>query len=439
MVWIVVDDRKLPTGRLSRLSQMARVGARSGLALLGKGDGSAAAEHAAQLLGNLRGLATKVGQMASYVDGFVPPEQSAAYARALAGLQSATPSSPFSQVRALLEAELGGTLEARFASFEQRPFASASIGQVHRARLHDGREVAVKVQHPDIASALEADLGSGGAIASMVALLGPRTLSPDAIFREIAARFREELDYALEARRQTQYRELYSGDSAIHIPYVVASHSSRRVLTSEFVHGLDFEAATRTQPAIRRRYAEVLWRFVFSNILVHHLFNADPHPGNYLFHEDGRVTFLDFGCMQELPTDYVAAVRDMHHAALRRDEASFRAALRSGLQTLPGAYEEQLCQYLWRCFAPLQSSPFHIQHDYVSQVVRGIFDLKQHMLNKRSNPTPTAPSVMLLNRLQFGFYSVRARLDVEADYAAVDRAILEASTPAAREDHPPSE
>jgi predicted unusual protein kinase regulating ubiquinone biosynthesis (AarF/ABC1/UbiB family) len=421
----VVDDRQLPTKRLSRLAQMARVGARSGLSLLGKGDGSAAAEHAAQLLGNLRGLAAKVGQMASYVDGLVPPEQSAAYARALAGLQSATPSSPFAEVRALLEAELGAGLAERFASFEERPFASASIGQVHRARLHDGREVAVKVQHPGIAAALEADLGSGGAIASMISMFGPRTLSPEAMFREISARFREELDYALEARRQTQFRSLYAGDPLIHIPQIVESHSSRRVMTSEFVRGLDFEAATRTSAAARRGYAEVLWRFVFSNILVHRLFNADPHPGNYLFHEDGRVTFLDFGCMQELPADYVAAVRDMHRAALRGDEASFRAALRTSLSTVPGAYEDHLSRYLWRCYAPITRSPYHMERAYVSEVVRSIFEMKQHMMNKRSNPTPIPAGVLLLNRLQFGFYSVLARLDVDADYARVDRSILE--------------
>lgn len=404
---------------------MARVGARSGLSLLGKGDGSGAAEQAALLLGNLRGLAAKVGQMASYVDGMLPPEQSAAYARALAGLQSATPSSPFAQVRALLEEELGGNLEQRFAHFEERPFASASIGQVHRARLHDGRDVAVKVQHPGIASALEADLGNGGVIAGLVSMLGPRTLSPESMFREIAARFREELDYALEARRQSQFRDLYAGDPRIHIPRVIESHSGARVLTSELVRGLEFEAAVRAAPAARRGYAQVLWRFVFSNILVHEVFNADPHPGNYLFHEDGRVTFLDFGCMQELPADYVAAVRDMHRAALARDEDAFRAAARRGLATVPGAYEDHLLGYLWRCFTPLTRSPYHMQRAYVSEVVRGIFELKQHMLSKRSNPTPIPAGVLLLNRLQFGFYSVLARFDVETDYAAVERAILD--------------
>jgi predicted unusual protein kinase regulating ubiquinone biosynthesis (AarF/ABC1/UbiB family) len=405
---------------------MARVGARSGLALLGKGDGSAAAQQAAELLGNLRGLAAKVGQMASYVDGLIPPEQSAAYARALYGLQKATVSSPFPQVRALLEQELAASLDQLFARFEERPFASASIGQVHRARLHDGREVAVKVQHPGIASALEADLGSGGAIAGFVSLLGPRTLSPESMFREIAARFREELDYALEARRQSQFRDLYAADAFIHIPYVVEGHSSRRVLTSEFVYGQDFEAATHTGPATRRGYARVLWQFVFSNILVHGLFNADPHPGNYLFHEHGRVTFLDFGCMQQLPADYVKAMRDMHRAALRDDEASFRAAARAGLSTTPGAYETELSSYLWRCFEPLTRSPYRIERAYVAGVVRGIVELKQHMLKKSSNPTPMPEGVLLLNRLQFGFYSVLARLDVDVDYAAVDGEILAA-------------
>ncbi len=420
----MAEERVLPTKRLRRLQEMARVGARSGLALLGGGDGAKAAQHAADLLGNLRGLAAKVGQMASYVDGLIPDGQSAAYARFLSSLQASAPSSPFAEVRNLLEHELAASVEERFAAFEEAPFASASIGQVHRARMHDRREVAVKIQHPGIADALEADLSSAGVVASLVSALTPKGVQADAIYQEIAARFREELDYELEARRQSEFRELFAGDPRIHVPRIFATHSSRRVLTSELVRGLDFNAAIGTDLLVRRAYAQVLWRFVFTSILAHGQFNADPHPGNYLFHSDGRVTFLDFGCIQKLPAAYVEAMRGMHKAALNCDEAAFHEAARAGLNTVAGAYEEALLAYLWRCYEPLRRSPYRIERKYVAEVVRGIQGVKQHMMKKSSNPTPTPPGVMLLNRLQFGFYSVLARLQVDVDYAKVDREIL---------------
>jgi len=149
-------EQKLPTGILSRLSGMAQVAARTGFSALKGDDGTAAAEKAAQVLGNLRGLASKVGQMASYVDGIVPDAQSEAYARVLSKLQSATPASPFDAVRATIENELGVPFTQAFARFEAEPIASASIGQVHRARLASGEEVAVKVQHAGMAQAMEA-------------------------------------------------------------------------------------------------------------------------------------------------------------------------------------------------------------------------------------------------------------------------------------------
>ena len=183
------EERELPLGRLARLSRIARVGARSGLSLLGGGDGSEAAAQAVELLGNLRGLAAKVGQMASYVDGVVPEPHREAYERLLGKLQRATTASPFVQVKAVVEAELGQPLEALFACFDVEPMASASIGQVHRAVLADGREVAVKVQHPGIETAVEQDLANAGAMASLVSTLGPRAMNVRGVHDEVAERF----------------------------------------------------------------------------------------------------------------------------------------------------------------------------------------------------------------------------------------------------------
>jgi predicted unusual protein kinase regulating ubiquinone biosynthesis (AarF/ABC1/UbiB family) len=419
------DQRKVPTGRLARLTNMARVGVRTGMSVLGGGEGSGAAEQAAALLGNLRGIAAKVGQMASYVDGMIPEPQRAAYERVLSSLQTATASSPFAEVQALLEAELGRSLVQAFAEFEPEPIASASIGQVHRARLHDGRAVAVKVQHPGIEQAIEADLKSAGSLTSVISLLGPRTMNPESVFEEVVERFREELDYEHEAAQQAAFAEMHRDDPRIHVPAVIASHSSKRVLCSELATGHSFSEAIAAEPSLRRSYAELLWHFVFKGVLQHGRFNADPHPGNFLFYPDGRITFLDYGCIQVLAPHQLQSARQMHGSTVAGDEAAFRRAAAVISETKPGPYETELLGYLWRCYEPLKHRPFHMTSEYVSGVVRGIQDLKGHMLRKTSNVTPIPRGLVFTNRLQFGFYSVLARFDVPADYAGITRALLE--------------
>jgi predicted unusual protein kinase regulating ubiquinone biosynthesis (AarF/ABC1/UbiB family) len=417
-------ERDVPVGRWARLSRVARVGARSGFAMIGGGEGTEAAEQALDLLSNLRGLAAKVGQMASYVDGLVPDEQRAAYERVLRGLRAATNSSPFAKIKPLIERELGQSLEQLFAEFDAEPIASASIGQVHRARLHDGTEVAVKVQHPGMEAAIEVDLSSAGAVVGFASRIMPSALNVREIHAEIAHSFREELDYRLEAERQATFARFFAAEKQIHVPAVFTSHSSQRVLTSELVRGLGFDDITQLPAERRREYAEVLWRFVFKAILVGGLFNADPHPGNYIFHEDGRISFLDFGCVQRLDPIMLESAREMHAAAVDGQHARFRQAAARGCRTQPGPYETELLDYLWYCYAPVRSAPFRIDSTYVADVVRSTQNLKKHMFNKRSNITPVPPGIILTNRLQFGFYSVLARLDAAVDYAALDREIL---------------
>jgi predicted unusual protein kinase regulating ubiquinone biosynthesis (AarF/ABC1/UbiB family) len=413
-----------PTRRLARLLRLAEVGARSGGALLYQRSADAAARRAAEVLGNLRGLAAKVGQMASYVDGFVPEAQREAYQRALVGLQAAAPRSSPEAARALVERELGQPVEALFESWEAEPFASASIGQVHRAVLRDGLEVAVKVQHPGIEAAVESDLSNVGLIESLVSGLGPKSLNARAIYEVIRERFREELDYRLEASQVTFFADLHRGDSQIHIPRVVASHSSRRVLTTQLTLGMTLDEAAESDAGLRQKFARALWRFVFKGNLVGGRFNADPHPGNYVFHADGRVSFLDFGCVQVLEPRHVICARDAHWAAIRRDEPTFRRHVASLLGTRGGSYETTALGYSRHCFQPLFAAPFCIDRAYVTELADWIMVLKQQMFAKDGSFVQLPPNMVFLNRLQFGFYSVLARLNVSVDYAAVEREFL---------------
>jgi predicted unusual protein kinase regulating ubiquinone biosynthesis (AarF/ABC1/UbiB family) len=406
------------------LVRVASVGARTGATVLLSSRSNSAAERAAEVLGTLRGLATKVGQMMSYVDGFLPESQREAFEQAMRPLQANAPTSNPAQVEAVIVSELGAPLTDLFAEFEAAPIASASIGQVHRARMKDGREVAVKVQHPRIDEAIENDLQNAGMIEAMVSLLGPKAMNARAVFEVVKQRFREELDYELEAERQRCFANVHAGDPSIRIPGVIEERSSRRVLTSEYVRGSSLEEAAREVPELRRRYAETLWRFVFRGYLVGGVFNADPHPGNYLFHSDGSVTFLDFGCVQPLGESQLLRSRRVHHAALSRDEAEFERRIIELLNLRGGTYQAAAMSYTRRCFDPLFSSPFHMTRSYVGQLVQTIQELKKTMFAKDRSFVPLPPNMVFMNRLQFGFYSVLARLDVPADYHAVESSFL---------------
>ncbi|MCC6555312.1 MAG: AarF/ABC1/UbiB kinase family protein [Polyangiaceae bacterium] len=420
----MTDEKKLPAGRLGRLVRLAGLGARTGASLLLSSDGAGAAKQAAEVLGTMRGLAAKVGQMASYVDGIVPEHQREAYETALRGLRAAAPTSSPAAIRGVVEEELGAPIDRLFAAWEDAPFASASIGQVHRAALEDGREVAVKVQHPGIARAVESDLENAGMIEGMVGALGPRELNSKAVLEEIKARFREELDYELEAARQRQFQRLHAGDPAIRIPSVIEHRSSRRVLTTELVAGKSLEDVAAAPEAERRAYAETLWRFVFKGNLVGGMFNADPHPGNYLFQDGGSIAFLDFGCVQPIEGERLEHARALHLAALRGDDREFRRVAAVILETRGGRYEEMATAFSRRSFEPIFHSSFRVTRGYVSSLVEGVKELKQTLFQKDGRFAPLPPGMLFMNRLQFGFYSILSRLDVEVGYADVEASFL---------------
>jgi predicted unusual protein kinase regulating ubiquinone biosynthesis (AarF/ABC1/UbiB family) len=416
------DGKKVPEGRLARAMKLGFGGAKTGARLLFGGHKGAAAQ-AADMLGNLRGLAAKVGQIASYVDGIIPEEHRAVFDVALGALRNAAPVSPPAAIRALVIAELGRPPEEIFARFDITPFASASIGQVHRATTHAGEDVAVKIQHPDIELAVRADLDNAKLMESMIGFSTRRIGSKEAL-AEIRERFLEELDYALEAKRQAQFAALFANEPKIRIPKVLTALSSKRVLTSEFVTGMTLDEAVTRSEAERVAHCETLWRFVFSGNLIGGMFNADPHPGNYLFGTAGVVTFLDFGCVQPLPADHVAKARQLHRDAIARDESAFVTSVRALLHTVPGVYEDWAIAYSRACFAPMFAAPFTIDRAYSTSLVTRMVELRRILPRKDTGYVPLRPGMLFMNRLQFGFYSVLARFAVAVDYAAVEAQIL---------------
>lgn len=422
----------IPSGRLGRMARLGALAVSAASAAVRGKPAEVAAEHAAEVLGNLRGLAAKIGQMASYVDGVVPEDKRDAFERSLKVLRSQAPRSKPSEIRALVETELGAPIDQLFASWDDEPLASASIGQVHRARLHDdtanglgGLEVAVKVQHPGVRKAVESDLASASVLESLGAALGGRRFDTKGNLEIIRERFREELDYELEASRVEAFTRIHEGDEAIIIPRVVRERSSKSVLTTEFVRGRALEDVANDSEDARRAFAETLWRFVFKGNLVGEMFNADPHPGNYLFQEDGRIAFLDFGCVQVLAKERHPAAIRMHRAAIERDERAFREGVLGLVDTKPGELEGLATRYVRLCFEPLFASPYRMTREYAASLVAG---MKEMAVVARKLPIEQVfampPEMLFVNRLQFGFYSVLARLDVEVDYARVESAFL---------------
>jgi len=314
-----------------------------------------------------------------------------------------------------------------FVEWNDDPIASASIGQVHRARLPDGTAVAVKVQHPGIRDAVENDLANASVLEALVGAVGGRRFDSKTLFEVVRERFREELDYTLEAERLRSFAALHADDPTVKVPPVWGSHSSPSVLTTTFIEGASFEEALTATEADRVAFAKTMWRFVFKGNLVGGMFNADPHPGNYVFHDGGRVTFLDYGCVQVISDRHRPIARALHRAALAHDEAAFDAAVSAMIDAKPGALERMGRHFCRSCFQPLFGSPYRVTRAYAASLVD---EFKAMTAAARKLPPEEfftmPPEMLFMNRLQFGFYSVLARLDVEVDYASVERGFLTA-------------
>ncbi|MBF6180076.1 ABC1 kinase family protein [Nocardia otitidiscaviarum] len=271
------------------------------------------AERVVAVLGSMRGVAMKFGQLLSLVDpGIVAAEHRDLFQSTLASLQDSAPRVPWERMRRHLESELGAKLEVVFDEFDPRPVAAASIGQVYRARLPDGREVAVKAQYPDIASMVVADLANLRTLLTAYRLIHPR-LDTAALADEIELRMREELDYRLEARHTGRLAAEFRGHPFIRIPDIVPELSGQRVIVMDWLDGRPLRAAYDAPRAERDRIAEILFRFYCGTPHLLRFYSADPHPGNVLLLADGAVGFVDFGLCQALD----AATAEAEAAALR--------------------------------------------------------------------------------------------------------------------------
>ena len=272
-------------------------------------------------LGQMRGAAMKVGQLISMVefDG-LPEDQQEELQRKLAALRDDVAPVAFSDLEKLLREELGGPLERVFSDFDERAFAAASIGQVHRATTLGGDDVAVKIQYPGVAEAVDTDMRNATLLLPLVRRLAPG-LDGKALAAELRERIGGELDYELEAQNHRRIERLMRGHPFVRVPHVHTDLSTRRVLVTEYVEGERFEEVRREDEATRDRYGEIVFRFFFGLLYRDRIALGDPHPGNYLLCPDGRVCFLDFGLLRDIDARRIDKERAI---ALRRRATATR-------------------------------------------------------------------------------------------------------------------
>ncbi len=378
------DGDGIGRGRLRRTAPLAALTARTAgeavvVGLRSKLAGSDStefhvrtAERYAELLGRSKGALMKAGQMLSFVSAnpAVPAEFQSIYQTALTRLRDDAPPMAPELARSVLERELGRWTESVFAQFEWEPLAAASIGQVHAARLHDGRDVAVKIQYPGVAGAICADLKNTELLSTFLGLLfglSPRKTSFDlrGAAREMSVRITEELDYRLEAANQAEFAGIYRGHPFIHVPEVIGELCTGRVLTQELVQGKSWSDALACGQELRDSWGEAIYRFVYATNMRFCLFNADPHPGNFLFHDDGRVSFLDYGCVKRFGREQVDVMIAIGRACLREDVlGTWQACVESGFcrSTDPVTPEEVYAYWrepweLWWAEQPFTVTP----------------------------------------------------------------------------------
>jgi predicted unusual protein kinase regulating ubiquinone biosynthesis (AarF/ABC1/UbiB family) len=390
------------------------------------------AEDVADTLGAMKGVMMKIGQMASYVDDGLSP----AVRRTLARLQDSVPPMRPELAATVVAEELGGPPERAFACWDPEPIAAASIGQVHRAVTLDGQAVAVKVQYPGIADMMAADLRNVALLRRILRITAPAQ-DVDALLAEVRDRVLEELDYRREAANQQRFAAYYRGHPTIHVPAIISELSTRRVLTTELSDGARFAELASWQQRERDLAAETIYRFVFRSLYEVGAFNGDPHPGNYLFHRGGRVTFLDFGLVKHFTAAELEPLLRMNRdICIEHDPEAFRRTLESAGFLRPGApaSTEAIVEHLAVFYETIREpGPLTITSDYASSVVRRFFDVRSPLAEYIAIPQ----SYVILQRINLGLFAILGELSATADWRAISEEIwpsvrAPASTPMGR-------
>ncbi len=434
-------DNRLRTGRVQRLAQVGGAAASQALRQTGtraanvvrSKEGSELAMERRQLeatrqivavLGGMKGAAMKIGQVLSFMDlGLVPEEHRDEFQAELARLRDSAPPVDFEQMRKVIEQELEEPISGPFSEFDPEPLAAASIGQVYRATLRaDGREVAVKVQYPGIADAVRADMKNLGLILRLVRRMTPR-LDVKALGAEIRDRITEELDYELEAANQRSMGRLYRGHPFIVVPEVITALSRERVLVTELVSGQPFEGIRAEPEQVRDRVGEIVFRFYYGSMFRHRRFSGDPHPGNMIRLRDDRVAFLDFGLFKAVAPEVTERELACQRAVIEGDpERLHRLLSEFGFLPEPDKLDPQV---LWEYVIEgiwwyTQDRPVRLNQEIVSTVAIETADPRsRHFRAMRHQDI--VPEHVFGRRLELLTLAVLGHLESEANWHRIAR------------------
>lgn len=373
------------------------------------------AEDVAKELGEMKGVLMKAGQLVSFIFETLPDDAQAA----LATLQAdAAPMAP-SLAAGVVEADLGRPPERIFLDWADLPTAAASIGQVHRAVTHDGRDVAVKVQYPGVHEAIESDLDAAEIMYAMFSAMMLKGLDAKGLVDELRSRMREELDYRLEAQNLREFGGLFANHPWVRIPTLVPELSSERVLTTEWVDGMSFEEFQRSAShATKQRAGEVIWRFAQLAVNCFGAFNGDPHPGNYRFHHDGSVTFLDFGLVKRWGGPEWESLRPSLDAIIvhRDPERLVGAMERSGFLRAGHALDADLVyDYVSSPYQPYLVDEFTFTRQWMIDTLARILDVQgphAEVIEALNMP----PSFVILDRVVWGVSAILGKLEVSGPF-----------------------
>ncbi|MGE0701030.1 MAG: ABC1 kinase family protein, partial [Hyphomicrobiaceae bacterium] len=395
------------------------------------------AAELARALGGLKGPIMKAAQLLSTIPEALPPE----YSRELSQLQSQAPPMGPGFVRRRMQAELGPDWQARFRSFEASSSASASLGQVHKAVTHDGRLLAVKLQYPDMQSAVAADLSQLRILFALHARMDPAVETGE-ILQEISERLKEELDYDLEARHTALYGHIFKDDPMIRVPDVVPELSTRRLLSMSWLEGrrlLEYKGAPEEDRNQIARAMFRAWWFPFSHYGVIH---GDPHLGNYnVFEEDSPVVgeppgairrprginLLDYGCIRTFEPKFVQGVIDLYRGLHRGDEALIVHAYETwGFRGLSRDVIEVLNIWARFIYGPLLD-------DRVRSIAEGTtpgeYGRKEaftvHEALKRKGPVRVPREFVFMDRAAIGLGGVFLHLDARLNYFRIFNETIE--------------
>ena len=381
----------------------------------------------------MRGAAMKAGQVLSTIEfPGLDPEQAEYLQQRLASLRDNVPAVEWKQMRKVLEGEWGAAPERVLAEIDPEPAAAASIGQVHRARSQEGAELAVKVQYPGIAEAVESDMRNLRLLSPVFRRLMPGLDVKD-VLAELAERVIEECDYELEATNHRQIARFWRDHPFVHVPGVDTSLSRRRVLVAEWVDGIDFQRVAQRPDPVRDRYAEIVYRFFYANAAELDIALGDPHPGNYLLRDDQRVSFFDFGMVRKLPREYLRQEARVFAAIRDSDAPALLTAMRE-LGYLPGLSAEWNAEVIldgmrqagWWFLGsePLRLAPDDLWRGTERLREGGGLDAYEQM---RRMTLP--PEALLLRRMEGLLFQIASTVRAEADWGALLRELVEDGEP----------